>query len=64
MIELSVALGDFDDSLYDKLGLGDENKSPSDAPPPTDATPAESFIAKEVLSSSPQKKKPKIEVIE
>eukprot|EP00520_Triparma_pacifica_P016113 CAMPEP_0118660724 /NCGR_PEP_ID=MMETSP0785-20121206/15853_1 /TAXON_ID=91992 /ORGANISM="Bolidomonas pacifica, Strain CCMP 1866" /LENGTH=169 /DNA_ID=CAMNT_0006554025 /DNA_START=37 /DNA_END=542 /DNA_ORIENTATION=- len=52
MIELNVAVGEFDDSLYDKLGLGEkkQKEKPSSDPAPTTAT--ESFISKK-LNSSP-----------
>ena len=52
MIELNVALGDFEDSLYAKLEEGGGgNPDPSPSPGPSGARPetvVETFVAKEM----------------
>ncbi|GMI30112.1 hypothetical protein TrCOL_g12062 [Triparma columacea] len=79
MIELNVAVGEFDDSLYDKLGLGEKKSEPPSSPPSSSTSlhpSTESFISKKLSSRAPPslaanppsssspKKKPKIEVLE
>ena len=63
MIELNVAVGEFDDSLYDKLGLGEKKKSEPPSSPPLSSTSlppsTASFISKKLSSpTSPSRPAP------